>query len=78
MTDSDVGRKRWLVEEAEGFRHTRVFNVRRQGQDKWMAKDVWYSDGRAQCCACSGPLQAMLSTCAHARAVARHIDKEPA
>ena len=73
-----VERKRWVVEEVDGFSHTRVFTVHRQGQQRFMAKDVWYSNGRVKCCGCSGPLQAMLSTCAHARAVARHIHKEPA
>lgn len=40
--------------------------------------NVWVDEarsGRAQCTNCSGPLQAMLSTCSHARAVKRFLAK---
>ena len=67
-------RARFVVEETKGFSRTRVFLVRRPEQQAWESINVWVSEnGRAQCVSCSGPLQAMLSSCPHAKAVARKI-----
>lgn len=44
----------------------------------WQEVQVWHSpdDGACRCVACSTPLVAMSQSCAHARAVKRHIKKE--
>lgn len=71
--------RKWHIREVESFRggtgrRIRVFEVRAEGS----AVGVWYSedDGVASCCSCQGFLTAMKESCAHARAVKRHVKRE--
>lgn len=51
----------------------RTFSVKENGEE---IAQVWYSNDKARCVACSGPLVAMSSSCRHAKAVMRYIKKE--
>jgi len=72
---------RYSIQKADGFGGTDVYHVA-DAQDAsnnpyGPAKpiEVWVHGERAQCTCCSGPLEAMLSSCPHARAVMRYIKK---
>ena len=73
-------KSRYNVQRARGFEATDVYHVV-DTQDTSNPYgppgpiDVWVSDGLVMCTVCSGPLQAMLSSCPHARAVKRYIKK---
>lgn len=71
-------RSHYLVEPAGitiGESATEVYNVRESLSGR--VSQVWrYADGTCRCTRCSGPLVAMLTTCAHATALRRHFDKQ--
>lgn len=67
-------KRRFQIEELEGFAKVRVFLVRRRGQEKYQGVNVWWADGQARCVKCSGPLTAMLTSCSHAKAIKRFMD----
>jgi len=51
-----------------------IYKVQSAGAQPWQFTHVWHSeDDRLNCCKCSGPLQAMLSSCKHCNAVRRHL-----
>lgn len=75
---------RYTISEKEPISSTRVFSVLEQSELErpWAGRDVWaYQEGSrwvCRCTACSSTMVAMLSSCAHARAVQRHLTaKEP-
>jgi hypothetical protein len=72
-------RKKYVVtrEASRDFRKVRVYRVRLAGSEEWTGFDVWIQpDGSGNCTDCSGPLQAMLSSCPHVAAVKRFIARE--
>jgi hypothetical protein len=80
-TPTPTGRnRRWLIEPGDDFKGgdgstIKVYRVRRKGQESHDAVNVWFSQSTVRCTKCSGLLQAMLSSCEHARAVSRYIDR---
>ena len=68
----------WVVERVEGLDSERAlgYRVRRAGAEQADAVIVWwYPTHGPRCTACSGPLRAMLASCAHARAVKRTVTR---
>ena len=71
---------RYDVTEKKGFNDVRVFSVTpiRAIAGRGQSIDVWLDSRCSRCTNCSGPLSAMLSSCAHAAAVKRHVAKQKA
>lgn len=66
--------------ELKKINDTRVIRVGPAGATHGFqgAAQVWVSDdGRCRCTQCSGALVAMLTTCKHARAVKRWLERQP-
>ena len=55
---------------------TPTYRVHEVGDEVWMYTAVWIISGKPSCVYCQGPLQAMLSSCPHARAVKRYLDRD--
>jgi hypothetical protein len=74
-----VSAGKYIVEDTgRRINDTEVWTVMVKGDVSFFPKRVavWRStDGMCRCTECSGPLSAMLSTCAHAQAVKRHRAK---
>lgn len=54
---------------------TRIFKIQKKGASEFTAVTVWWDMNRPFCHACSGPLTAMSSSCNHASALRRHMNK---
>ncbi len=80
---SMAARQRYSVTEKEPMPSgTRQFRVLTDSEvdTPWLGRDVWAFEqfGRwvCQCTECSSATVAMLASCAHAKAVARHLDRQ--
>ena len=89
--DAVKTRAKWVVErrETDDFSEVKVYGVGRSGEPRWQYVNVWASRyrhrdrytgkvswrWRTNCTDCQGTLTAMKETCAHARAVKRHLLK---
>lgn len=63
---------RWTVTQMSDIGGIREFRVHKGTVPVYMANRVWVSaDNVPRCVSCSGPLTAMLASCAHALAVKR-------
>jgi hypothetical protein len=66
---------KYQVERGDRFSNVQVYLVKNKAQQE--SVHVWWSNGVARCCECSGPLTAMSRSCAHAKAVKRIAGKTP-
>jgi len=71
-------KNKWIVtrEKDKDFNRVKVYSVRNITWNEWEGIDIWVNDNRMNCTDCSGPLQAMKSSCPHISAVKRFIIKE--
>lgn len=77
-----MANRRYIIAETEPFRSYNGKNVRvflLTDKMDWrpvLPIPVWYSGEVVACTCCSTTLRGMSSSCAHARAVKRHIQKK--
>lgn len=71
--------RKYDIREKDGFGETSVYGVTWQTGDRLWPEEtayVWWGDGRGNCTKCHGPLSAMSGSCAHVKAVRRHLTRQ--